>query len=51
MKVGDLIFFRKGVGIIVEQLIPEDEGYRILWEDGSLNLAYEHDLEVVNESR
>ena len=60
MSVGDLVKFSSDVyeldddslwGIIIEQLIPEEEGYRVLFHDGDLAFAYEHELEVISENR
>ena len=60
MSVGDLVKFSSDVyeldddslwGIIIEQLIPEEEGYRVLFHDGDLAFAYKHELEVISENR
>ena len=52
MEIGDLVY-DSGIqmrGIIIEKIhsvVP----WRILYFDGSIDIACDHDLEVINESR
>jgi len=55
MKVGDLVTWRGGVGILV-RLISDDpivgeKFWLVHWTDGTRDTTRERFLEVINESR
>ncbi len=52
MKVGDLVYDigvrKKGLILeVINSVVP----YRILYEDGSVDIACDHDLEILDEAR
>ncbi len=52
LKIGDLVYdhgiSQQGIIIeIIESVVP----YRVFYEDGHVDIATEHDLEILNEAR
>lgn len=49
MKTGDLVY-DKGLGMkgLIIEIIPSVVPYRVLYENGSIDIACAHDLEKIN---